>query len=80
VRIEQLTLPPLIWGLVLAIGLFASVTLHELAHTLAAMAAARPSRSAPGTRCSGSIRRGRHRASIRSMGSASNEADVGHSR
>ncbi|HWU86549.1 MAG TPA: site-2 protease family protein, partial [Kofleriaceae bacterium] len=34
---ERLTLPPLVWGIVLAIGLFASVTVHELAHTFAAM-------------------------------------------
>jgi Zn-dependent protease/CBS domain-containing protein len=33
------TLPalPLLWGLVVAVGLFASVALHELAHTLVAM-------------------------------------------
>ena len=34
---EQLTLPPLIWGVVLAVGLFASILLHELAHSLVAI-------------------------------------------
>jgi Zn-dependent protease len=34
---EALFLPPLVWGVVLAIGLFASITLHELAHTFAAV-------------------------------------------
>lgn len=34
---EQLLLPPLVWGVVLAVALFASITLHELAHTFAAM-------------------------------------------
>jgi Zn-dependent protease len=34
---EQLALPPLIWGLVLALGLFASITLHELAHSFVAI-------------------------------------------
>jgi Zn-dependent protease len=34
---EQLLLPPLVWGVVLALGLFASITLHELAHTFAAI-------------------------------------------
>src|SRR5512140_1362263 len=33
----HLLLPPLIWGAVLALGLFASITLHELAHTVAAV-------------------------------------------
>lgn len=33
----HLLLPPLIWGAVLALGLFASITLHELAHTIAAI-------------------------------------------
>ncbi|HEU4730400.1 MAG TPA: site-2 protease family protein [Kofleriaceae bacterium] len=34
---DQLVLPPLIWGLVLAIGLFVSITLHELAHSIVAL-------------------------------------------
>jgi Zn-dependent protease len=34
---EQLALPPLIWGLVLALALFASITLHELAHSVVAI-------------------------------------------
>ncbi len=34
---EQLALPPLIWGVVLAVGLFASILLHELAHSLVAI-------------------------------------------
>lgn len=33
----RLVLPPLFWGAVLAVALFASVALHELAHTLVAM-------------------------------------------
>jgi len=32
----QLRMPPLVWGALLAIGVFASVTLHELAHVLVA--------------------------------------------
>jgi len=34
---QRRLLPPLIWGVILAVGLFASITLHELAHTFAAM-------------------------------------------
>jgi len=34
---SSLILPPLVWGALLAIGLFASVTVHELAHTLVAI-------------------------------------------
>ncbi len=34
---EELLLPPLVWGVLLAVGLFASITLHELAHTFAAI-------------------------------------------
>ncbi len=34
---EQLRLPPLVWGAILAVGLMASVTVHELAHTLVAI-------------------------------------------
>lgn len=34
---ERLVLPPLIWGVVLAVGLFASITLHELAHSAVAI-------------------------------------------
>jgi Zn-dependent protease/CBS domain-containing protein len=34
---EALLLPPLIWGIVLALALFASVTLHELAHSFVAL-------------------------------------------
>jgi Zn-dependent protease len=37
VPVQSLTLPPLLWGVVLAIGLFVSVALHELAHTLVAL-------------------------------------------
>ncbi len=33
---ERLSLSPFVWGLIAAVGLFASVTLHELAHTLVA--------------------------------------------
>jgi Zn-dependent protease len=33
----KLVLPPFVWGALLAIGLFASVLLHELAHTLVAL-------------------------------------------
>jgi Zn-dependent protease/CBS domain-containing protein len=33
----RLVLPPLIWGVILALALFASITLHELAHTFAAV-------------------------------------------
>lgn len=33
----RLTLPPLVWGGLLAVGLFASVAIHELAHTLLAV-------------------------------------------
>ena len=33
----HLTLPPMVWGAVLAAGLFVSVALHELAHTLLAL-------------------------------------------
>jgi len=33
---EHLLLPPLVWGVVLALSLFASITLHELAHAFAA--------------------------------------------
>jgi Zn-dependent protease/CBS domain-containing protein len=36
---SALILPPLVWGLVLAVGLFASVALHELAHTVVALRA-----------------------------------------
>jgi Zn-dependent protease len=34
---ERLLLPPFIWGVILALGLFASITLHELAHTFVAL-------------------------------------------
>jgi Zn-dependent protease len=34
---EQLALPPLIWGVVLSLGLFASILVHELAHSLVAI-------------------------------------------
>lgn len=34
---QGLTVPPLVWGIVLALGLFASVTLHELAHSFVAL-------------------------------------------
>jgi Zn-dependent protease len=37
VTLEHLALPPLVWGPLLALGLFASVTLHELAHSFAAI-------------------------------------------
>src|SRR5688572_20511348 len=37
VREASLLLPPLVWGAVLAIGLFASSTLHELAHSFLAI-------------------------------------------
>ncbi|MBS1119463.1 MAG: protease [Deltaproteobacteria bacterium] len=33
----QLMVPPLVWGALLALGLFASILLHELAHTFAAI-------------------------------------------
>lgn len=33
---DRLSMPPLLWGLLATVGLFASVTLHELAHTLVA--------------------------------------------
>ena len=32
-------LPPIVWGLLVAIGLFASVALHEMAHTMVALRA-----------------------------------------
>src|SRR5438105_3918122 len=32
VRADRVSLPPLFWGALVALGLFASVTLHELAH------------------------------------------------
>src|SRR5688572_13752197 len=32
-------LPPIVWGLLVAIGLFASVAVHEMAHTLVALRA-----------------------------------------
>jgi Zn-dependent protease/CBS domain-containing protein len=34
---EELVLPPLVWGLILALGLFASIALHELAHSFLAL-------------------------------------------
>jgi len=34
---RALLLPPLVWGAILAVGLFASVTVHELAHTMFAL-------------------------------------------
>ena len=34
---EGLVVPPLLWGIVLALALFASITLHELAHCLVAL-------------------------------------------
>lgn len=34
---DAVVLPPLVWGLLIAVGLFASVALHELAHTLLAV-------------------------------------------
>ncbi len=37
VESAQLTLPPIVWGALLAAALFASVALHELAHTLLAL-------------------------------------------
>jgi Zn-dependent protease/CBS domain-containing protein len=37
VRREQLALPALVWGLLLALGLFASIAIHELAHSLVAI-------------------------------------------
>lgn len=33
----HLVLPPLVWGAILALGLFASVALHEIAHTVVAV-------------------------------------------
>ena len=36
---ERVSLPPLFWGVLLAVGLFASVAIHELAHTLVAIRA-----------------------------------------
>ncbi len=37
VQHARLTLPPLIWGAILALGLFASVALHEVGHTVVAI-------------------------------------------
>src|SRR5579883_3193396 len=37
VAANHLTLPPLFWGALLAISLFASIALHELAHSLLAI-------------------------------------------
>lgn len=37
VESSRLVLPPLFWGALLAVGLFASVALHEVAHTLVAL-------------------------------------------
>jgi Zn-dependent protease len=34
---NELTIPPLVWGVILALGLFVSVLLHELAHALVAL-------------------------------------------
>ena len=34
---ERIAVPPLVWGLLLAVGLFISVGLHELAHSLVAI-------------------------------------------
>jgi Zn-dependent protease len=34
---ERIHVPPLFWGALLAIGLFASIALHELAHTMVAI-------------------------------------------
>jgi len=39
VRAPRLVLSPLVWGALLAVGLFASVLVHELAHTLVAQRA-----------------------------------------
>lgn len=35
--LDEVTLPPLVWGVILAIGLFVSILLHELAHCLVAL-------------------------------------------
>src|SRR4051812_38703804 len=37
VRPESVTVAPVVWGIVLAIGLFVGVLLHELAHTAVAL-------------------------------------------
>jgi Zn-dependent protease/CBS domain-containing protein len=37
VRHGELLLPPLVWGAILAVGLFASVTLHEFSHSVLAV-------------------------------------------
>jgi Zn-dependent protease len=34
---QGLVMPPLLWGIVLALALFASITLHELAHSVVAL-------------------------------------------
>ncbi len=39
VPVERLSLPALLWGAIVAVGLFASVLLHELAHSLVAVRA-----------------------------------------
>ena len=38
------TIPPIVWGLLLAIGLFASIAVHELAHALVGVRLRRPRR------------------------------------
>jgi Zn-dependent protease len=35
--LDEVALPPLLWGLILAVGLFVSILLHELAHCIVAL-------------------------------------------
>jgi len=44
-QLEALHLPPFMWGAILAVGLFVSILLHELAHSIVALRSGTPVRS-----------------------------------